>query len=159
VPTLRLDRPSILLAWLAGMSVLSWPMALVRTALAVPFHGRSGDVSRAAGMLTPVVCASTVIIVAWLCRRGRTGARDFLKAGGIGGLVLGGALFSVCEVLHGPQDTLIQSVGFCLKVELLGGFWAAPIAVPVGAMLGLTVWAMARVLGAALSGPACEQPC
>ncbi|MGO9836584.1 MAG: hypothetical protein ACLP1X_20490 [Polyangiaceae bacterium] len=133
----RLDRPSALLAWLAGLSVLSWPIALSRAALAFAYHDRQDDVVKATAIIRPFACAGTVIFVVWLCLRRRTRAKDFAMAGGIGGLLLGPALFTVVELLHSSYLTPMETLKLGLGAFAAGGFWAIPIAAPVGAGFGL----------------------
>jgi hypothetical protein len=68
-------------------------------------------------------------------------------AGAISGLAVGAVLFGVTEVLVTPSDAASAALAAGLRAGLLGSFWAAPLAVVVGALFGLTVLAMGRVVG------------
>jgi hypothetical protein len=141
------DRRALVLAALAYGTVLTWPVALARAALGFAFHDGASSTARAVDIVGDFAGLGAAVAVAVLCRRGPVGARPFVRGGGLGGLLSGGACFAVAELLRSSCETLLCRLKLAAGVTLMGGFWALPVAVPVGVLVGVTVWSMGKCLG------------
>jgi hypothetical protein len=141
------DRRALVLAALAYGTVLTWPVALARAALGFAFQDHGLTTARAVDIVGDFAGVAAAVAVAVLCRRGHARAGAFLSAGGLGGLLLGGACFASAELLRSSCDTLPCRLKLAAGVMLGGGFWALPVAVPTGMVVGLTIWSMGKCLG------------
>lgn len=148
----RRDQRCALLAVLAAISALSWPVTLAQAALSVAYHVRYSQAAESVAVVGPLVGVATAGLAGWLCRTGRTDPASFGRAGALGGLLVGGVVFSTWEFLHHTYDPAGERFRLGLRTWLLGALWAAPLATPAGLLLGLTAVAIGRFVGV------CEPP-
>lgn len=127
--------------------MLTWPLAVVRPLLVFVFRGKGDLIREAMSLIGPIVGLGAAGSVLGLCAFGRRDARAFLTVGGLSGLLIGGASFATTEVLQSSCDVLFCRAKLFVGVLAGGGFWAAPIAVPVGVLAGGSVFLLGKLLG------------
>jgi hypothetical protein len=132
---------------LAAVTVLTWPLAIVRPLLAFAFHGSGHLAEESAKALVPAVGVGAAAVVLALCALGRRDGRSFLLAGGLCGFLIGGSSFATLELLRSSCEDLLCKAKLFAAVLAGGGFWAAPIAVPVGVLVGVAVLALGKFVG------------
>jgi hypothetical protein len=127
---------------------MTWPFSVARAALGVTYRGTYG-VDEAVDAVRVFSGVGAALFVVALSRREVTPSR-FLGAGAVGGALVGGACFALTELVQHTSTCPSAACKLWLvaKVMLMGGFWAAPIAVPVGVLVGAIVWLLASLVGA-----------
>jgi hypothetical protein len=104
---------------------------------------RTDVASATVGFLAALGAAAAV---GWLLGR-RAQPIAFVLVGGLAGLIAGALLFAITESLTNSSGKTVEVLESSLRAAVLGSFWAAPIAIPVGATFGLMVLVLGKVIG------------
>jgi hypothetical protein len=138
--------------------VLTWPLTIARGLVFFVFRGPDFVIWRAVTILGILAGLGAGTSVLGLCAFGRRDARSYLVAGGLWGYLIGAACFATMEALRSGCDTPFCLAKLFVKVMVLGGFWGAPIAVPIGLLAGASVFFLGKLLGVVQPGWLAERP-
>jgi hypothetical protein len=137
---------SVLTYW----TLMTWPSPVARAALGVAFRSPTYGVAEAIDAVRVFVSVGAALSVVAFSSRGAATPWRFLRAGAVGGAVVGGACFALTELVQHTSTcpSAACKLWLATRVMLMGGLWAAPIAVPVGVLVGTILWLVASLVGA-----------
>ncbi len=140
-------KATIGFVFLAVLGATSWPLLLARYAIAFAYHGKHLE-ARAVVLVLPLVATVTGAVAFIDLQRNRVSASSLTKQGALGGAVIGGTLMAICELWRLGETLDAAARGRLLARAIVGGtLWAAPVAIPTGALLGLTTFLVSWAIG------------